>query len=116
MIFGHNYFITEPIFKLFVTIFRTHELQKDDMVIVFLWCFRKVRFRKMQFLKDGVQTVGGLPVILGRFIYILCKHQGGHESACLIKRGGYLQVCCSVVYYVHTVSCRIPAIVTVTPM
>ena len=53
MIFGHNYFISEWIFKLFVALFRTHELQKDGMVIVFLWCFRKVRFRKMQFLKDG---------------------------------------------------------------
>ena len=57
MIFGHNYLIGEPIFKLFVALFRTHELQKDDMVIFFLWCFRKVRFQKMQFLKDGVQTV-----------------------------------------------------------
>ena len=57
MIFGYNYFISEPISKLFVALFRTHELQKDGMVIFFLWCFRKVRFRKMQFLKDGVQTV-----------------------------------------------------------
>ena len=57
MIFGHNYLISDPIFKLFVALFRTHELQKDDMVIFFLWCFRKVGFRKMQFLKDGVQTV-----------------------------------------------------------
>ena len=57
MIFGHNYLISEPIFKLSVALFRTHELQKDGMVIFFLWCFRKVRFRKMQFLKDGVQTV-----------------------------------------------------------
>ena len=54
MISGHNYLISEPIFKLFVTLFKTHEMQKDDMVIFFLWCFRKVRF---QFLKDGVQTV-----------------------------------------------------------
>ena len=57
-IWGHNYFISEPIFKLFVALFGTHVLQKDGMVIFFLWCFRKVRFRKMQFLKDGVQTVG----------------------------------------------------------
>ena len=55
---GHNYFIREPIFKLLVAHFRTRELQKDGMVIFFLWCFRKVRFRKMQFLKDGDQTVG----------------------------------------------------------
>ena len=52
-----NYFICEPIFKIFVALFRTHELPKDGMDIFFLWCFRKVRFRKMQFLKDGVQTV-----------------------------------------------------------
>ena len=57
MIFGRKYLISEPIFKLFVAPFRTHELQKDDMVIFFLLCFRKVGFRKMQFLKDGVQTV-----------------------------------------------------------
>ena len=49
--------MSEPIFKLFEALFRTHELQKDGMVIFCLWCFRKVRFRKMQFLKDGVQTV-----------------------------------------------------------
>ena len=55
---GHSYFIREPIFKILVVGFRTHELQKDGMAIFFLWCFRKVRFRKMQFLKDGVQTVG----------------------------------------------------------
>ena len=51
------YFISEPIFKLFVALFRTHELQKDGMVIFFLGCFRKVKFRKMQLLKHGVQTV-----------------------------------------------------------
>ena len=59
--FGHNYFISEPIFKLFVALFRTHELQKDGMVIYFSWCFRRSRFRKMQFLKDGVQTVDRNP-------------------------------------------------------
>ena len=32
-------------------------MQSGDMLIVFLRSFRKVRFRKMQFLKDGVQTV-----------------------------------------------------------
>ena len=57
MISGHNYCITEPIFNLFVALFRTHEFQRDGMVIFSLWRFRKVRFRKMQFLKDGVQTV-----------------------------------------------------------
>ena len=57
MILGHNYFISEAIFKRFVALCRNHELQKDGMVIFFLWCFRKVRFRKMQFLKNCVQTV-----------------------------------------------------------
>ena len=70
MIFCHNYLISEPVFKLFVALFMTHELQKDDMVIFFLWSFRKVRFRKMQFLKDGVQTVAdtsmSVPVIYPR--------------------------------------------------
>ena len=36
---------------------RTRELQKDDMVIFFFWCLRKVRFPKNAVLKDGVQTV-----------------------------------------------------------
>ena len=58
MIVGHNYFISEPIFKLFVALSRTHGLQRDYMVIFFLWCFRKVGFRKMQFQKDGAQKVG----------------------------------------------------------
>ena len=55
--YSNNYFISEPIFKLFVALCTTHELQKDGMVIFFLWCFRKVKFQIMQFLKDGVQTV-----------------------------------------------------------
>ena len=36
-----NYFICYPIFKLFATLFMTFGLQQDDMVIFFLWCFRK---------------------------------------------------------------------------
>ena len=32
-VFGYNYFISEPIFKLSVALFRTQELQKDGMVI-----------------------------------------------------------------------------------
>ena len=32
-------------------------MQNGDMLIFFLRSFRKKRFRKMQFLKDGVQTV-----------------------------------------------------------
>ena len=41
MIFGHNYFISEPIFKLFVALFRTHGLQKSGIVIFFLVVFQK---------------------------------------------------------------------------
>ena len=32
-------FISEPIFKIFATLFTTFGLQKDDIVIFFLWCF-----------------------------------------------------------------------------
>ena len=64
MILGHNYLISDPILKLLVALFRTHELQKDGMVIFFLWCYRKVKFRKMQFLKDGVQTVGTICLVI----------------------------------------------------
>ena len=48
MIFGHNYFISEAIFKLFVALFRTHELQKDGMVIFF------VVFQKSEVSKNAV--------------------------------------------------------------
>ena len=58
IILGHNYFITGPIFKLFEALFTTFGLQKDAMVIFFMRFFRKVRFLKMQFLKDGDWTVG----------------------------------------------------------
>ena len=51
-----------------MALFRTHELQKDGMVIFFLWCVRKVRFRKMQFLKDGVQTVGFSGMLLSIYL------------------------------------------------
>ena len=44
--------------------FTTFGLQKDDIVIFFLWCFRKVRFCKMQFLKDHFQ----IKVMRGREI------------------------------------------------
>ena len=73
MIFGHNYLISEPIFELYVALFRTLGLQKDDMVIFFLWCFRKVRFRKMQFLKDGVQTVGVMNRINRYLFFVLLE-------------------------------------------
>ena len=33
IIFGHNYFISEPIFKIFVTLFTTLGLQKDDITL-----------------------------------------------------------------------------------
>ena len=59
MIFGHNYLISEPIFKLSVAPFRSHELQKDDMVIFFLWRFRKVGFQKMQFLDSRYLFMSG---------------------------------------------------------
>ena len=35
-------------------------MQNGDMLIFFLRSFRKVRFRKMQFLKDGVHTVDNI--------------------------------------------------------
>ena len=44
MIFWHNYFISEPIFKIFVALFRTHELQKDGHV--FLAVFQKSEISK----------------------------------------------------------------------
>ena len=77
MILGHNYFISKPIFKLFVALFRTHELQKDGVVIFFLWWFRKVRFQKMQFLRDGVQTVVEKPITgKNKSIYFILKTRG----------------------------------------
>ena len=56
-IFLHKIFICQPIFKIFVALFKTFGMQNGDMLIFFLRSFRKARFRKMQFLKDGVQTV-----------------------------------------------------------
>ena len=35
-IFGHNYFTSELIFKIFAALFRTFGLQKDDKVIFVL--------------------------------------------------------------------------------
>ena len=80
MIFGHYYLISEPIFKLFMALFRTHELQKDGMVIFFLWCFRKVRFRKMQFLKDGVQTVGSETIQNTKIKYFMYYSSLGRKA------------------------------------
>ena len=56
-IFLHKIFICKRIFKIFVAPFKTFGMQNDDMLIFFLRSFRKVRFLKMQFLEDGVQTV-----------------------------------------------------------
>ena len=56
-IFLHKIFICQPIFKIFVALFKTFGMQNGDMLIFFLRSFRKLRLRKMQFLKDGVQTV-----------------------------------------------------------
>ena len=48
IIFGQNYFISEPIFKTFAALFMTFGLQKDDMII-FL-----VVFQKSEILKTAV--------------------------------------------------------------
>ena len=56
-IFLYNFFFCKLIFNFFVALFKTFGMQNGDMLIFFLWPFRKVEFRKMQFLKDGVQTV-----------------------------------------------------------
>ena len=40
-----------------MALFKTFGMQNGGMLIFFLRSFRKVRLRKMQFLKDGVQTV-----------------------------------------------------------
>ena len=56
-IFLNKIFICKPIFKIFVALFKTFGMLHGEMQIFFLRSFRKVRFRKMQFLKDGVQTV-----------------------------------------------------------
>ena len=42
--FWHKIFICQPIFKIFVALFKTFGKQNDDMVIIFLNSFRKVRF------------------------------------------------------------------------
>ena len=40
-----------------MALFKTFGMQNGDKLKFFLRSFRKVIFRKMQFLKDGVQTV-----------------------------------------------------------
>ena len=44
-----------------MTLFKTSGMQNGDMVIFFLRSFRKVRFRKMQFLEDGVLVFPPVP-------------------------------------------------------
>ena len=53
LIFGDIIFISEPIFKMFVILFKTFWMQKDDRVIFFWKCLRKGLFQKRWFLKDG---------------------------------------------------------------
>ena len=65
-IFLHKIFICQMIFKIFVALFKTFGMQNGDILIFFVRSFRKVRFRKMQFLKDGVQTVN-----LSLIVYIV---------------------------------------------
>ena len=56
IIFGHK-IICEPIFNIFVALFTTFGMQKDDK-ITFSWrCFRTRRYAKRQFPKDGVRRV-----------------------------------------------------------
>ena len=40
-----------------MALFKTFRMQNGDRQIFFFRSFRKVKFQKMQFLKDGVQTV-----------------------------------------------------------
>ena len=49
IIFGHHYFISDPIFKIFKALFITFGLQKDDMVIFFI-----VVLQKSEILKNAV--------------------------------------------------------------
>ena len=49
--------IVNRLSKFFVALLRLFGMQNGDMLMFFLRSFRKVRFRKMQLLKDGVQTV-----------------------------------------------------------
>ena len=63
-IFLHKIFICQPIFKIYKALFKTFGMQNGNTLIFFLRSFRKVRFQKMQFLKDGVQTVISILEIL----------------------------------------------------
>ena len=52
-----QYFIRDPIFKIFASLFKIFGLQKNGIFMFLLKCFRKVSFWKRQFLKDGVRIV-----------------------------------------------------------
>ena len=59
-----------------MALFKTFGMQNGDMLIFFLRSFRKVRFRKMQFLKDGVQIVGIYSMTINNHDHlevVLCK-------------------------------------------
>ena len=58
IIFWHEISICVLIFKNFVAYLMTFGMQMDDAIMVCWRCFRKVRFRKRHFLKNGVWTVG----------------------------------------------------------
>ena len=49
IILGHNYFISEPIFKLSAALFTTFGLQKDEMVIFSSGVSEKRDFEKCSF-------------------------------------------------------------------
>ena len=46
IIFWHKIFICEPIFEIFVALFKTYGMQNGDMVIVFLEVFQKSEILK----------------------------------------------------------------------
>ena len=88
--FLHKIFICEPIFKNLVALFRTFGMQNGDTLKVFFRSFRKVRFRKMQSLKDGVQTVG----LLSYLIFTESKKRVRKPSLALSKfHGTYINTC-----------------------
>ena len=52
-----NFYFIEPIFKIFVALFTTFGMQKDDNIRFISWCFRTRLFAKRWFPKDGVRRV-----------------------------------------------------------
>ena len=55
--FGHEIFICEPIFKIFVVLFKTFGMQKDDERKFVKGCLRIWWYAKMQFPKNVVRRV-----------------------------------------------------------